>query len=268
MRYVAATFAVLLATTPVCAQNPFRGNEQAIAEGHVIYNRSCTTCHGHDGAAGDRAPALAATRRYMRNSDQELFDAVRNGIPDTQMPASGLSETDAWKVAVYIRSLRATAIDTPAKGDTAHGEQIFWGKGGCGSCHVVDGKGALMGPDLSHVASQRKLSAIREALTKTKPLPSPGYQRVRIVTGAGETISGILKNEHNFSLQVLGSDNTLHVFVRDELREVTYEPDPLMPGDYDQRLTPNEFEDLLAFLSRLGSRQTRPAPRARGDLAQ
>jgi len=119
----------------------------------------------------------------------------------------------------------------------------------------LDVKG-LMGPGLSHVASQRKLSAIREALTKTKPMPSPGYQRVRIVTGAGETISGILKNEHNFSLQVLGSDNTLHVFVRDELREVIYEPDHLMPGDFDQRLTPSEFEDLLAFLSRLGSRSS------------
>src|SRR5262249_45195305 len=67
------------------AANPFAGDEQAIAEGHVIYNRSCTMCHGHDGAAGDRAPALAATRRYMRNSDRELFDAVRNGIPGTQM---------------------------------------------------------------------------------------------------------------------------------------------------------------------------------------
>jgi len=200
----------------------------------------------------------------MRNSDHELFDAIRNGIPGTQMPSSGLSETDAWKIAAYIGSLRATAIDTPAKGDTAHGEQIFWGKGGCGGCHMLRGKGGLTGPDLSNVAGQRKLSAIRDALTKAKSMPSPGYQSVRIVTGDGHTISGVLKNEHNFSLQVLGSDNTLRVFARDELREVIYDPNPLMPSDYDQRLTRNEFEDLLAFLSWPASHQAR----RRGDRAQ
>jgi putative heme-binding domain-containing protein len=247
--------------------NPFNGDEQAIGEGHQIYNRSCTMCHGHDAAAGDRAPALAAARRYLRNSDGELFDAIRMGIPGTQMPPTGLSETDAWKVTAYIRSLRATAIDAPAKGDTANGEQIFWGKGNCGACHMLRGKGGLMGPDLTNLAAQRKLSSIRDALTKSKPTPSPGYQPVRIVTASGEVVSGVLKNEHNFSLQVLGSDNALHLFARDELREVNYEAKSLMPADYGQRLAPNELEDLLAFLSRQGSRGA-ARPRGRRDVDQ
>ena len=64
-------------------------------------------------------------------------------------------------------------------------------------------------------------------------------------------------NEGSFSLQMLGSDNELHMFARDELRQVAYEPKSLMPTDYDKRLTPEEFQDLLAFLSRLGSSRSK-----------
>ena len=62
--------------------------------------------------------------------------------------------------------------------------------------------------------------------------------------------SKALKNEDSFSLQLLGSDNTLHMFARDELRDIVYEPKSLMPTDYDKRLTADEFANLLAFLSR------------------
>src|SRR5215469_1245956 len=59
------------------ASNPFSGSNEAAAEGRDIFNRICTECHGHDGAGGDRAPALAANaRRYLRTTDNELFDAI------------------------------------------------------------------------------------------------------------------------------------------------------------------------------------------------
>jgi cytochrome c oxidase cbb3-type subunit 3 len=245
--------------------NPFSGNPQAVAEGQELYNRTCTVCHGYDGTPGEQGPALGASgRRYLRTLDQEIFDAIRKGIPGTLMPGTGLAEADAWKVAAYIRSLRGTAIDAPVQGDIAHGEQIFWSKGACGDCHTVRGRGGLLGPDLSNLAGRRKLYSIRDALTKTEHrvatdggrhelnlAPLNTYQSVRVVTRDGKTVSGVLMNEDSFSLQMLGSDNELHMFARDELRQVLYQPKSLMPTDYDKRLTPEEFQDLLAFLSRL-----------------
>lgn len=264
------SIAVLLTALDLYGQaprNPFNGNEQAVSEGRQIYNSVCTACHGYDGDAGERAPGLGLSgRRYLRTSDPELFDAIAKGIPGTSMPPSGLPEASSWKLAAYIRSLRGTAIDAPAPGNAAHGEQIYWGKGGCSECHMLRGKGGLSGPDLSNLAGRRKLYAIRDALTKPdhrvttdggghevnlKPLLT--YQPVRVVTRDGVTISGVLKNEDAFSLQMLGADNELHMFRRDELREVVYERKSLMPTDYDQRLTPEEFQDLLAFLSRQAS---------------
>jgi len=276
MKFTSIAAVLTLAGAPIYAQrggqgnagppNPFAGNEQAVAEGRDIYNRACTACHGAEGTAGDRAPALAAPgRRYLRQADRELFDTIQKGIPGTTMPPTGLSETDAWKVAAYVRALRGTAIDTPAKGNVGRGEQIFWGKGECGNCHMVRGKGGLIGPDLSNIAGMRKLVSIRDALTKAQHrvigdggrientlYPLASHKAVRVVTSDGKTIRGVVKNEDSFSLQVMGTDNALHLFTRDELREVIEEPKSFMPTDYDKRLTPDELQDLLAFLSRQG----------------
>jgi hypothetical protein len=44
---------------------------------------------------------------------------------------------------------------------------------------------------------------------------------------------------------------------------VFYDPNSLMPHDWDKRLTPAEFQDLLAFLTRLYVPPPPPPP-ARG----
>ncbi len=225
-------------------------SEEAVTEGRKVYNQTCTVCHGVDGAVGDRGPALAGNRRYLRSTDQELLEAIRDGIGGTLMPPAGLPEEVVRKVVVYIRSLRATAYDAPVKGDVARGEKIFWEKGQCGQCHGIQGKGGLMGPDLSNAGGQRTLSFLREALTQTKPRPPRGYQPVRVVTAEGQTVSGIVKNEDSFSLQLLDGNQKLRLFDRAELREVVYDAKSPMPADYDKKLAPQELEDLLAFLSR------------------
>ena len=243
--------------------------QEAVSQGRDLYNHTCTGCHGYDGTPGEQAPGLGASgRRFLRTTGDEIFDAIRHGIPGTAMPASGLGEDDARKVAAYILSLRGTAIDAPAPGDPSQGEAIFWGKGRCGDCHMIRGKGGLLGPDLSNLAGRRKLYSIRDALTKSEHAvatdggsheihlaPLGAYSAIHVVTRDGNTIAGVLLNEDNFSVQMLGRDNQLHLFARADLRRITYDPKSLMPTDYDRRLTPAEFTDLLAFLSRLATRQ-------------
>lgn len=235
--------------------NPLGHSEPVIAQGREIYNRSCTVCHGLNGAAGDRGPALAGTRRYLRSTDQDLFEAIRNGITGTEMPPSGLPSDDTWKVVAYIRSLRSTASDAFVPGDPARGREIFWAKGRCGECHMVQGRGGLLGPDLTNIGAERTLRAIRETLTQARPSALRGYQPVEILTAEGETLTGILKNEDNFSLQLLDSENKLRLLLRSELRQVVYKEGSLMPASYGKALAPAELQNLLAFLSRQAVRK-------------
>lgn len=244
-----------LSTLALGAENPLESSPEVIAEGHALFNKLCTVCHGVDGAAGDRGPAMAASRRYLRRTDEELFLAIQEGIPGSQMPPMGLSEDDAWKIVTWIQSERAKAIDVPVEGDRQKGSEVFWGKGDCSRCHVVRGRGGLLGPDLTNLGAQMSLKQIREALTVEKVNPPLGYRPVTVKTKDGRTISGVSKNEHNFSLQMIGDDDQLHLFARDEVDEITYAEKSLMPSDYDERLSASEFQNLVAFLSRLSRRE-------------
>jgi putative heme-binding domain-containing protein len=265
---------------PAGPANPAIGNQQAIQEGEAIYNQTCTACHGKDGSAGEMAPAVAApSRRYNRATDAAVFDAIKNGIPQTQMAPFGskFSDDQIWKVVAYIHGLRGTAIDAPTQGNAANGEQFFWAKGQCGTCHMIKGKGSLLGPDLSNLAGMRKTQSIVNALTKAlHRIPGDGgthdsvlmplqtYQPVRVTLPDGKTLNGVLRNEDSFSLQVFGTDNQLHLLDRSKLKEVYYEPKSLMPTDYDKRLTAEEFQDLMAFLTRLYVAPLPPLPGGRG----
>lgn len=241
---------------------------ETVAEGRRIYNQSCTVCHGLEGDAGDRAPGLGVPgRRYARRTDSEIFDAIVNGVPGAQMPPMGLSEEEAWKVVSYIRSLRAVAADVPPPGDPERGAEIFWGKGECGRCHTAAGRGGLLGPDLSNLGGERSVAQIREALTVAKAHPPRGYRPLKVVTTDGQTIRGIAKNESNFSLQVLGEDGELYTLAASEIAAIDYAEESLMPADYDRRLSAEEFQDLMAYLSRLVRRSPDPGA-ARGQSSR
>ncbi|MBI2685171.1 MAG: c-type cytochrome [Acidobacteria bacterium] len=246
----------VLAITCLAQQPRQRGGRRVrfdpveAAAGHEIYNRSCTMCHGLDGAPGDRAPALGAQRRYLRATTEDIQDAIKNGIKGTNMPASPLPEADIKKLVAYIHSLRATAVDLDVPGNPAKGEQVFQAKANCAKCHMVNGRGGILGPDLSNIGAERSLAALREALTIPKPIPPRGYQPAKVTTTNNQTIEGIVKNQHNTSFQILGADEKLHLLTADQIKEITFHPKSLMPADFDKVLNPTEFQDLLAYLSR------------------
>jgi cytochrome c oxidase cbb3-type subunit III len=264
------------------AANPAIGNAAAIAEGEKLYNETCTACHGKDGTGGELGPPVAAqNRRDLRRTDAEIFDAIKTGISGTQMPpfSGQFNDDQIWRITAYIHGLRGTAIDTPVQGDANAGGAIFWGSAGCSGCHMIKGKGSVLGPDLSNLAGTRKVQNIVDALTKVNHkiladggthdstlVPNTSYQPVRVTTADGKVISGILKNEDSFTLQVLGKDDlTLHRFKRKDVK-VFYDPESIMPHDWNKRLSPADFQNLLAFLTRLYVPPP-PAPPARGGGA-
>ena len=120
----AVGFCVVARAQVTKPKNPLGNSLEVVSQGHELYNKSCTTCHGRDGTQGDRAPALGAARRYFRLSDAAIFDAVKNGIPGSAMPASGLPDEDIWRVVAYIRNIRSTASDNDVPGNVQNGMEI------------------------------------------------------------------------------------------------------------------------------------------------
>jgi putative heme-binding domain-containing protein len=222
-----------------------------VAAGHTLYNRTCTACHGIDGGEGERAPALVGDRRFFRLSANSIFETIKGGIGGTAMPpfAGSLPDDDIWRIVVFIRAMRGSASETDVAGSVEHGKAVFDGKGGCLECHMLNGKGGTIGPDLSNIGAQVTLQHLRQSLTQEGPIP-PGYRPIKVVTAKGETVEGIAKNEDGFSVQLLDYHDKLHLYDTTELREITHGKVSLMPHDYDKMLTPEEYQDLLAMLAK------------------
>ena len=255
---------------PAGPPNPFWRNTQAVNDGEQLYDQHCTACHGVNGGAGEIGPAILSDTEGLRGqlSDAAIVAVTRAGVPGTVMPAwtGKLADDDILKIGAYLRfPARGTALDNPLPGDAAHGAEIFTGKGQCGACHMMHGQGGLKGPDLSNIAAERKTSQIVDALTKPmhriygdggahlSALPTMDtYDAIHITLIGGKSLDGVLLNQDSYSIQMLGDDNQLHLLDRAQVKAITVKP-ALMPTDYDKRLTfAQEFDDLMAFLSRQG----------------
>jgi putative heme-binding domain-containing protein len=236
-------------TPPV--KSPLGNGSDVVAAGHTLYNRTCTACHGIDGGEGERAPALVGDRRFFRLSENSIFETIKGGIGGTAMPAfsGSLSDDDIRRIVVFIRAMRGSASETDVAGNAEHGKAVFDGKGGCLKCHMLNGKGGTIGPDLSNIGAQVTLQHLRQSLTQEGPIPS-GYRPIKVVTVKGETVEGIAKNEDGFSVQLLDFQDKLHLYDTTELREITHGKASLMPHDYDKVLAAEEYQDLLAMLAK------------------
>jgi alcohol dehydrogenase (cytochrome c) len=140
------------------------------------------------------------------------------------------------------------AADQPVAGDVAAGEAFFNGKGDCASCHMVRGKGGILGPDLSNLARERTLAQIEAALEKPgQSVRAPSYQSVSVRMRNGQTVRGLVKYEDPFDLGLQGLDGTFQSIAKSDVADQTREP-PLM---LKVEGTPQERRHLLAYLTRL-----------------
>src|SRR5262245_8667834 len=273
--FLAFGASLLVAQQANALRNPLGTSTEAVAAGRVVFDQACQSCHG-PGGIGDRGPALNAGTFTHGSEDGDLFRTIREGLAGTQMPPfRGLTDDQIWQVVTYIRSLSgvragdATANATPPRGNRASGETLFFGKAGCASCHQANGRGGVVGPDLSTVARASQDAIRQKILNPASSFTAPAAGRgapvgrggaaprpVVIVakTRDGREIRGVRRNEDTFSLQMVDASGTLHLLDKLQLTEVRVENASLMPADYRAKLTDVELDDLVAFLSTLRER--------------
>jgi alcohol dehydrogenase (cytochrome c) len=242
---------------PDAQQNPFAGNRSAVTAGAVLYQQTCQACHGGK-AQGDRGPALATGNFHHGGEDSELFQTIRNGIPGTQMPAfSDLPTDNVWRIISYLRSLSGNrgAANEVVLGDVAAGEETFWGKGGCGSCHEVNGHGGIVAPDLS-AAGTNSADHLRQMILNPNAAIAArhwfGPTSVRVRTRKGQELRGVKRSEDDYTLLLTDQNGALHRVDKQDL--VEQKAEFLMPDNYGQVLSAAEIQNLVAYLKSLKAR--------------
>ena len=161
-----------------------------------------------------------------------------------------LTDHEIWQVAGYVRSLgRAAVVRLP--GDPIKGKDYYEKKGACATCHIVNGRGGNLGPDLTNIGARRSAAYLREALVDPGAAAPEGFLVVNIVTRDGQRVRGIRSNEDSFTIQLRDASNVFHSFRKLDLTELKKEfGASLMPG-YRDAFSATELEDLIAYLAGL-----------------
>ena len=221
----------------------------AINAGRQHFETDCAEGHGLDANGTPQGPGLGEGSLAHRRNAGDMFDIIQTGIPGTKMPAFDAPRDRVWQLVAFVRSLNARAIDDPPPGDVAQGETIFDRE--CAACHMVNGEGGLLGPDLSNIGGERSLASLREAIVNPGAIVRDGFRAVTVVTKTGETVEGLARNVSNFSLQMMDRRETLRLFQASEVRSWTLHDTTLMPSDFGSRLPDYDLQHLLAYVSRL-----------------
>ncbi len=173
---------------PPTTANSLVRDTASVEAGGSLFRQYCTGCHGRGGEGGQgegQGPNLATSWEVRRAKDGELFGFIKNGVKGTAMPAFPLPDDQIRQLAAFVRSLNAPAISLPVSGNVQAGEEIFFGKGQCSSCHMIRGRGGYLGPDLSDIGATRRLGELRDSLTNPSAIPSADYRPLLVTSPMG-----------------------------------------------------------------------------------
>jgi len=248
----------LVASATVVAQEPAHGvaglsnpytSDEDVAAGGRIFHSHCAVCHGSEGVGG-RGPALDTGRFRYASSDSDLYEIISEGIPGTEMPGIFFNGRQLWQITAYVRSLSEGRAAEQATGDPEAGRKIFFGEGGCSGCHLAEGRGGRLGPQLSEIGEFRSLAHLEESVLEPNKQVLPQHWLVRATDNEGRKISGRRLNEDTYSAQLIDVDGRLLSLDKSTLAEYEVVQESAMPP-YADRFSEAELADLLAYLASL-----------------
>jgi putative heme-binding domain-containing protein len=184
-----------------------------------------------------------------------MFHTISTGVSGTEMAgyAARLSPDDIWRIVAFLHFANPGAS---VAGDSARGEAVFWGEGGCGNCHAVNNRGSLVGPDLSRIGRSRTAAYLKESLLAPSGDIARGFDGISVVLRDGSTLRGLERALDDFSVVLQDFSGKVYSFDRSDVRSVTRDKQSLMP-EFGAALSPAELNDLLAYLAGLGGSHNR-----------
>ena len=150
-----------------------------------------------------------------------------------------------------------------ASASLRRGRAIFFdeSRANCAACHHVDGDGAFFAPPLSEIGSRNSVDELLESILNPNARIVEGYHVTTIVTRQGQTLTGVVREETNASLQVLTAEGRLVSLQKADIHVRSPSKASVMPS-FAALLKKDELADLAAWLL---TRKTQPSGMAQSD---
>jgi putative heme-binding domain-containing protein len=201
-------------------------------------------------AAG--AEALLNLAEARKLSAQVLLDrSVKDRLIVAKLPrlkeryeklTAGLAPANA-ELQKLIQA-RQAGFD-PEEASTERGAVVF--EKNCAVCHQMNGKGAVVGPQLDGVGTRGLERLIEDVLDSNRNV-DPAFRATNLTLKDDTAITGLLRREEG-EVIVFADTTGKEISVRkSDIAERRESELSLMPSNFGDLLTVQELNDLLAFL--------------------
>ena len=226
-----------------------------IQAGELRFTSQCGFCHGRDAAGGETGPDL--TRSELVAEDirgDRIGPLLRAGRPDQGMPSFNLSDADRDAIVAFIHDQKTKfealgggrrSVDAAdlATGDAGAGRRYFNGAGGCSGCHSPTG-------DLAGIAARYQGLTLLQRMLYPTGRPAPARPKVTVTLASGQTVTGTLGREDEFTIVVVDAAGARQTYEKDTVR---FKIDNPMSAHFDQlgKYTDDDMHNVFAYLDSL-----------------
>ncbi|HSU69001.1 MAG TPA: PVC-type heme-binding CxxCH protein [Tepidisphaeraceae bacterium] len=170
-------------------------------------------------------------------ADADLVARILTAAPPARAPES---DEAAWQ-----------KILAAAPGDPDAGRRIFFHPAGpgCFRCHMLEGRGRAIGPDLTMIGHSQTKEHVLESILDPSREIAPLYTLWTIKTKTGDAITGMLLRRDGQANEVYVDATGQETTVKEPtVTDRIMRPESLMPVGLPEGLTDQELRDLVAVL--------------------
>jgi putative heme-binding domain-containing protein len=122
---------------------------------------------------------------------------------------------------------------------------------GCFKCHTVDGRGGKIGPDLSTIGRALSREKLLDSILDPSKEVAPQFVSWSMETADGRIHTGMLVHENEGKTVLGDAEGKLTELPTAHIVQRTAQKTSVMPEKLADRMTVQEFRDLLSFLEGL-----------------
>jgi len=143
---------------------------------------------------------------------------------------------------------------SPIEVDPSVGEKIFFDDTldvACSKCHMVNGKGAKVGPDLTGIGAVQTPQYLMESILKPSEIIVKGFETMYLTTNDGMAYNGLLVSQDEEEVVLMVDEDGAmeeYVFYPDEIAQMQKQDISMMPGNFSELLTTKDFYGIISYL--------------------
>lgn len=149
------------------------------------------------------------------------------------------------------RALPPIADLIKMKGDVTRGQAAFAKTAECAKCHVVNGQGKEVGPNLSEIGGKLSRQAFFESILYPSAGIAHSYETWSVVLESGNVVTGLKTSETPDSVTIKTADALVRTFPKSEVEELKRMNVSLMPADLQKTMTAQDLVDVVEYLTTL-----------------